>query len=317
MVTVVGDEVMAASRDGNLAALDLSTGKSIWQANVSAKLSAAIGSDGQRAAVVTENNDLIVFNRGQQIWQTRLPGLVITAPYVAGERVFVQSVDRSVRAYDALDGRWLWDFKKGGAEPLSLAQQGVLTGFQDFLIVGHGSNLIGINSLTGQGLFQTSLGQSRGTNEVERLADLIGPAARLNNTLCVRSFQLTVGCIDLFKGTTLWTRPQSGVTGVAAGNGVVVGADSADRLQAWSASNGESLWRVDRFQHRQLSTPVVWSNMIVVGDAEGQLHFLSTQDGSTLARIALDDALASPPVVAGDKLVLQTRAGSVYAMQNK
>lgn len=316
-VAVVGNEVMAASHDGKLAALDLSTGQARWQANLSAKLSAAIGSDGKYAAVVTENNDLIVLNRGQQVWQTRLPGLVITAPLVAGERVFVQSVDRTVRGYDVLDGRWLWEFKKGGAEPLSLAQQGVLTGYRDYLIVGHGSTMIGINALTGQSLFQASLGQSRGTNEVERLADLIGPGARVGNSLCVRSFQLTVGCVDLFKGTTQWSKSQSGVTGVAAGSDVVVGADSSDRLQAWSASTGESLWRVDRFQHRQLSAPVVWSGMVVFGDADGQLHFLSVQDGSTLARMSLDAALAASPVAAGNRLVLQTRAGSVYAVQNK
>jgi outer membrane protein assembly factor BamB len=96
---------------------------------------------------------------------------------------------------------------------------------------------------------------------------------------------------------------------------IVVGADGADRLTAWGADSGDTLWRVERFQHRGLSTPVIWSGMIVVGDSEGQLHFLSTSDGRTLARVALDGELAAAPVAADGQLLVSTRAGTLYALR--
>ncbi len=314
-LAVQGGQVVAAGKDGQLIALDTATGKERWRAAAGSKVSAAVGSDGRYAALVTQANDLLVFDRGQPVWRERLPGQVITAPLVAGERVFVQAVDRSVRAYDIVNGRWLWNFTRSSTETLSLAQQGVLSSFRDTLVVGHGSRLIGLDPIRGTVRFEASLGQPRGTNEVERLSDLIGPAARADDALCVRSFQLSVGCIDMNKGTLAWSRPQSGHNGVAGNESVVVGADSADRLTAWRANNGESLWRVDRFQYRGISSPVMWSNMVVFGDSEGQLHCLSAQDGRTVARLSLDAALSGAPVVADGRLLLQTRSGTIYALQ--
>ena len=314
-LAVNGPAVVMAASDGQVVALDVNTGLEQWRVAIGAKLSAGVGSDGRLAAVVTADNELVLIDGGKPRWRELLPGRVITAPLVAGERVFVQSVDRSVRAYDALDGRWLWQFQRPGADPLSLAQPSVLGAFRDTLVVGYSSRFIGLDPSKGSVRFEASLGVPRGSNEVERLADLVGPAARSDDDMCVRAFQLSVGCIDMNKGALRWTRPQAGYQGVAANNEMVVGADSADRLTAWRAESGESLWRVDRFQYRSLSTPVFWNGLIAVGDFDGQLHFLSTQDGRTVARISLDGALAGAPRVANGLLLVSTRAGTLYALR--
>lgn len=307
--------VSVASSDGQVVSLDVGTGQERWRAAVGAPLSAAVGSDGRFAAVVTESNELIALDEGKPIWRDRLPGRVITAPLVAGERVFVQSVDRSVRAYDALDGRWLWQFQRPGTEPLSLAQTGVLAAFRDTLVTGYGSRMIGLDPLKGTARFEVSLALPRGSNEVERLSDLVGPVTRTEDDLCARAFQLAVGCVNMNRGILRWSRPQSGYQGLAADENVVVGADSADRLTAWRADSGETMWRVERLQYRGLSTPVIWSGMIAVGDSEGQLHFLSPQDGRTVARVSLDGALSAAPVVVDGLLLVSTRSGTLYALR--
>jgi outer membrane protein assembly factor BamB len=314
-LAVNGPSVAMASSDGQVSALDVNTGREQWRANVGSKLAAGVGSDGRFAAVVTTDNELVLLDGGKSRWRERLPGRVITAPLVAGERVFVQSVDRSVRAYDALDGRWLWQYQRPGADPLALAQPGVLSAFRDTLVVGYSSRLLGLDPIKGTIRFEASLGLPRGSNEVERLADLVGPAVRSDDDLCVRAFQLSVGCVDMNRGAIRWTRPQAGYQGVAADNNLVVGADSADRLSAWRAETGEVLWRVDRFQYRSLSTPVLWNGLVAVADYEGQLHFLSTQDGRTVARVSLDGALSGAPRVANGLLLVATRAGTLYALR--
>jgi outer membrane protein assembly factor BamB len=314
-LAVNGGSVAMASSDGQVLSLDVNTGREQWRATVGSKLAAGVGADGRFAAVVTTDNELVLLDGGKSRWRERLPGRVITAPLVAGERVFVQSVDRSVRAYDALDARWLWQYQRPGADPLALAQPGVLGAFRDTLVVGYSSRLLGLDPSKGTVRFEASLGLPRGSNEVERLADLVGPAARSDDDLCVRAFQLSVGCIDMNRGAIRWTRPQAGYQGVAADNNLVVGADSADRLSAWRAETGDVLWRVDRFQYRSLSTPVFWNGLVAVADYEGQLHFLSTQDGRTVARVSLDGALSGAPRVANGLLLVATRAGTLYALR--
>jgi len=307
--------VTVSSSDGQIVSYDVGTGRERWRAAVGARLSAAVGSDGQRAAVVTADNELITLDQGRITWRERLPGRVITAPLVAGERVFVQAVDRSVRAYDALDGRWLWNFSRAGSEPLSLAQTGVLAAFRDTLVTGVGSRLIALDPVKGSVRFEVSLGLPRGTNEVERLSDLVGPVARSEDDLCVRSFQLAVGCVNMNRGNLRWSRPNAGFQGLAADESLVVGADGADRLTAWRAYSGETVWRVERLQYRGLGTPVMWSGLVAVGDSEGQLHFLAPQDGRTVARVSLDSAPSAAPRVVDGLLLVSTRSGTLYAFR--
>lgn len=314
-LAVAGGRVAVASADGDLVVLDVASGREAWRAQVKGKVSAATGFDGRYAAVVTDANELQVFDQGKLLWQERQPGRVMTAPVVAGERVFLQAVDRSVRAYDVLDGRWLWSYQRPGAEPLALGSRLVIQPFRDTLLVGQGNRLVGLDPIKGTPRFDVNVGTPRGSNEVERLADLVGPMARVDDEACVRVFQFSVACLELNRGTVRWSRPQAGTQGVAADLRTVVGADGSDRLTAWKAENGDFLWRVDRFTHRGLGTPVIWGERIVVGDAKDYVHILAKADGRTLGRIELDSPLAAPPVVSGDLLLVLTRKGTVSALR--
>jgi outer membrane protein assembly factor BamB len=314
-LSISGDAVAVASANGDVVSLDLQTGRERWRGQAKADLSAAVGSDGRFAAVVGANNDLMVFDQGKLVWRDRQPGRVLTAPVVAGERVFVQAVDRSVRAYDALDGRYLWLYQRPGSEPLALATRSVIEPFRDTLLVGQGNRLVGLDPVKGTPRFDVSIGTPRGTNEVERLADLVGPMARMDDEACVRSFQFAVACLELNRGSVRWSRPQAGTQAVAANVQFVVGADGTDRLSAWKVDNGDNVWRIDRFINRGLSAPAIWGERIAVGDAQGYLHILSLADGRTVTRTELDSRLAAAPQVVRGTLLLLTRKGTVYAFR--
>jgi outer membrane protein assembly factor BamB len=314
-VAITADAVVSASSGGEVRALALADGHTLWRFDTKADLSALLGSDGRYVAVVSDNNDLLVYDQGKLIWQERQSGRVITAPLIAGERVFVQGVDRAVRAYDVLDGRWLWQYQRPGGEPLALGTSVVMSPFRDTLLAAQGARLLGLDPLKGTVRFDVNVGTPRGTNEVERLADLVGPLARVDDDeACVRVFQLSVACLELNRGSVRWSRPQAGQQAVAANSQWVVGADGADRLTAWKVDNGDFAWRVDRFTYRGLSAPVLWRDKVAVADRDGYLHLLSTADGSTVARYELDSALATAPRVVQDKLMVVTRKGTVYAL---
>lgn len=314
-LAVSEDAVAVANTDGSIVSLDIQTGRERWRAQAKTELSAGVGSDGRYAAVVGANNDLMVFDQGKLLWTERQPGRVLTSPVVAGERVFVQAVDRSVRAYDAVDGRYLWLYQRPGSEPLALASRSVIEPFRDTLLVGQGNRLVGLDPLKGTPRFDVSVGTPRGTNEVERLADLIGPLARVDDEACVRAFQFSVACLELNRGSVRWSRPQAGTQAVAANLQLVVGADSTDRLSAWKADNGDNVWRIDRFVNRGLSAPILWGERIAVADAQGYLHILAQADGRTLTRTELDAPLAGAPKLVRDTLLVVTRRGTVYAFR--
>ncbi|HEY6087576.1 MAG TPA: outer membrane protein assembly factor BamB [Burkholderiaceae bacterium] len=308
-------EFTVAGADGSVVALQADTGREVWRGTAGARLTAGVGSDGRYAAVVTRDNEVVVLERGEVRWRSRLTSRVSTAPLVAGERVFVMGVDRVVQAFDALDGRLLWTLQRPG-EPLTLSQPGVVAAFKDTLLVGQGQRLTGIDPLRGTVRWEVALANPRGTNEVERLSDLTGPALRIGDMVCARSFQVGVGCANAQLASLLWTRNVGGVQAIGGDADLVVGADASDRITAWRANNGDLAWDNENLRYRGLSGPLVVGRTVIFGDVEGQVHFLDRADGKTLLRLPTDGSpVVGVPVRAGNTILVVTRKGGLFAFR--
>jgi outer membrane protein assembly factor BamB len=302
-----------AGNDGTVLAIDAETGREAWRASAGTRLSAGVGSDGRFAAVVTVDNEVVAFDEGKATWRSRLAGRVLTPPLVAGERVFVLTVDRIVHAFDAIDGRRLWTLQRSG-DALTLGQAGVLGAYKDTLIVGQGPRLAGVDPLRGTLRWEVALAQPRGSNEVERLADLVGPALRVDNQVCARAFQSAVGCVDAERGTLGWSRNVGGTQAVGGGDAVIVGADASDRITAWRQASGEMLWTSERLMYRGLSGALGVGKAIVFGDFEGQVHFLDRDSGDPVLRLTTDGSqIVGTPVLSGTTMLVVTRNGGLYA----
>jgi len=306
---------VVAGTDGTVMALEAQSGRQLWRVSAGAPLSAGVGSDGRFHAVVTIDNRLVVFDGEREAWRAQLNSRVSTAPLVAGERVFVMGVDRAVHAFDALDGRRLWTLQRPG-EALTLLHIGVLTAVKDTLVAGQGPRLAGIDPMRGTIRWEVPVGSPRGTNEVERLADLIGPALRIGNSLCARSFQAAVGCVDAETGRLLWSRNTGGVNAIGGDEELIVGADASDRIVAWKTANGETAWTSERMALRRLSAPASIGPTIAFGDFEGYVHFLDRKDGQALLRLSTDGSqVVGKPVLSGTTLLVATRNGGLYAFR--
>ena len=304
-----------AGNDGTVMALQADTGREVWRASAGGKLSAGVGTDGRFAAVVTRDGELVTLEAGRVKWRKALGSRVTTTPLVAGERVFVLGVDRSVSAFDALDGRKLWTVQRPG-DPLTLSQAGVLVAFKDTLVVGQGPRLAGLDPLRGAVRWEVPVATPRGANEVERLADLVGPAARFGNVLCARAFQSAVGCVNAERGTLVWTKNTGGTDAVAGDDEYVFGADASDRMTAWRILNGEVAWTNETLLYRGLGAPLSVGKTLVFGDAEGRLHWLSRDKGEPLLRLTTDGSpVMGAPVVSGSTMLVVTRAGGVFAFR--
>ena len=310
---VASGRVFVASTSGAVAALDGVTGQDVWRLNLGTPIAAGVGSDGQTAAVVTRENQLVAMANGREVWRVRLPARAFTAPLVAGARVFVLSADRTVTAFDAKNGARLWTQTRT-SEPLVLSQSGALLAVGDTLVAGLSGRLVGLNPANGSVRWEAPVATSRGTNEVERLVDIVGPVSRIGDSVCARAYSAAVACVDASRGTVVWSRVAQGTTGVHGDDRLVFGADAEGRFQAWQRASGEPAWSIDRLKYRGLSAPVALGRVVAVGDNAGLVHLVSREDGSEMTRLSTDGSpIVVAPVLAGDALVVQTRNGGVYA----
>lgn len=313
--TVRDGKVLVAAAEGDVAALAADTGAVLWRANVGSPISAGLGSDGRFLSVVTRGNEVVTFDGQREVWRKRVPASAVTPPLVAGERVFVMTVDRAVHAFDALDGRRLWTLQRPG-DALTLAQPGVLTAVHNTLLVGQGAKLAGVDPTAGTVQWEVAMASPRGTNEVERLADLVGPAARVGDRVCARAFQSAVACADGAKGSLLWSRNVGGANAVASDKDFVFGADASDRIAAWRVANGDVAWSSEKLLYRGLSGALAVGPVVVFGDSEGYVHFLATTTGELQLRLPTDGSpVVGPPVLAGNTLIVSTQGGGLFAFR--
>lgn len=304
---------IVASTDGSVIALDAASGQTRWRGDAGKALSAGVGSDGRFAAVSTRDNELVVLDAGKELWRKRLNSRITTAPLVAGERVFVMGVDRVVAAYDALDGRLLWRLQRAG-DALTLSQPGVLAAYKNTLVAGQGPLMLGVDPLKGSVRWEVAMANPRGTNEIERLADLVGPVLRVGDTLCARAFQSAVACAQGDNGSLRWSRNVGGQQAVGGDAELVAGADASDRISAWKLGSGDIAWTQEKFLYRGLSAPLVTPQAVLFGDSEGYVHALARADGRPIGRFTTDgSAVVAPPVQLNGTVLVVTRNGGVHA----
>jgi outer membrane protein assembly factor BamB len=314
-VAVNGTVLTLADSDGNVVALEADSGKTLWRVGVGAKISAGVGSDGKVSAVVTRGGELVAVEGGQVKWRKPLGVRVATAPLVAGGRVFVLGVDRAIQAFDANDGVKLWQVARPG-DPLTLSQTGVIAAFRNTLIAGQGPRMAGFDPVGPSLRWEVPLGSPRGANEVERLADLVGPVVRTGDLVCARSFQAAVGCVDAQLGTLAWAKQIGGTDAISGDAELLFGADATDRMSAFKTATGDVAWSSEALMFRSLGPPGIVGQSVVFGDGAGTLHWMSRGKGEAQARIQTDgSAISVPPVNVGGVLVVVTRAGGVFAFR--
>ena len=92
-------------------------------------------------------------------------------------------------------------------------------------------------------------------------------------------------------------------------------SEDTGSVVALDRNSGASVWKQDKLSYRNVSAPLATKDYVVVGDFEGQVHFLKFEDGSFAARLPTDGGgIATAPRQLGDKVLVQTRKGGLFAI---
>jgi outer membrane protein assembly factor BamB len=313
-LAVVGAEVVAASMDGTVVRLDVNTGKTLASYRHEHSLSAAVGADAQGAAVVDVNNELVFIKRdGVAAWRQRLPAQVLAAPVLAKGAVFVLGMDQSVRAFDVSSGSSLWVSTRT-APSLLLSRAGGLAieGETLYAALAQG-RLVALSTTSGVVRWEQTVASSRGSNEVEKLTDLVGKPILVGGDICVRSYQTGPACAAQNSGRTKWSKNLSGAEPLTADATQVVLSDKNGLISSYQRESGETQYTLDKLKYRDLSAPALLRDSFAVGDGSGNLHWYKRSDGAAVARLTTDGTrIVNAPVLAGQTMIARTQNG-LYA----
>jgi outer membrane protein assembly factor BamB len=305
--------IYAAAAAGAVVRVDPATGSVVWRSEVNARISAGVGADGFTVAVATPRGEVIALDAdGGVRWRAQASSDVIAPPLVGRGLVIVRSTDHQVSAFESDSGKRRWIFSRQlpaltlrATSEMAFAGDNVLVGFP-------GGRLVAIALANGAARWEAPVAEPRGTTEVERLADVVGPVVVAGGQACAAAFQGRVTCADAASGTLRWSRDLSAGAGVARDARGVYAVDVGSQVHAFAADGGASLWRNERLLNRELTTPAALPAAVAVGDLAGYVHFLTPGEGSFVARVQLDSsAIVARPLALGDGVVVLTSDGTL------
>ncbi len=311
-----GSRLYAASRDGNVVALDPASGRTTWRTELDMALSAGPGVGEGLVVVGASNGYLVALNAdsGEEMWRANLRGETLARPIVEDDTVMVLTIDNRLRALSAFDGSSRWiveqstpDLTMRGSSPPVTVGTSVIAGFDN-------GRLVAVNIASGDREWESLLSPPTGRSDLERLSDIDGLISAVGADVYAVGYQGNLAAIAAESGQVMWSRDVSSYAGVSADWNNLYTVDEDGIVIALTRRNGDESWRQGSLLRREPTVPISYLTTVVVGDLEGYLHFFSNFDGDPVARVrAGSKAISVEPVVVGNRLFVQSDDGKVSA----
>lgn len=317
---VVGDTVYATGENGELAALDATTGVQKWRVSTTKNgLSAGVGAFGDTIVVGTVKGDVLAYDaKGIAKWKAQVSSEILATPLITPAAVYVRSNDNRIYAFSLVDGKRLWVYQRT-APALVLRNFGGLSASSDAIYAGFaGGKLVSLDAATGTLRWEGTVALPKGATELERIADVTSAPVISSRDVCAVAYQGRAACFDVNNGQQLWTRDLSSFMGLTYDARYVFVSDEKSAMVAMARSTGASLWRQDALAYRSLSAPLSLSRAVIAGDYQGVLHAFGRDDGNLIGRATTDgSAITAPPIPHSapgrEMFFVQTRNGGLFA----
>jgi len=206
-----GQQVYTASYNGLVQALDLRTGKRLWQRALRVPLAGGPTARDGLVIMGTSKGEVIALAEqdGTPRWRIRINAEILSAPAIGDGLVVVRAVDGRLHGLAAKDGSesWVVDQQvprlslRGTSRPLLVGDLAVC-GFDN-------GRVVAVTRGNGSTAWDTAVGQPRGNSELQRLIDVDAPVISVYERafLAVYDKRLTGYHPNSFSnwGSTPWT----------------------------------------------------------------------------------------------------------------
>ncbi|MEZ5652300.1 MAG: PQQ-binding-like beta-propeller repeat protein [Burkholderiaceae bacterium] len=318
MPAAMGERVILADAKGEVVVLDAGSGRRVSGFETPGPIVAGIGSDGERHALATADGVLRVYDSaGKALWQAALGAEALSTPSVGAGLVLVRLSNAAIVAYDVQSGvrRWIHNQRPVA---LVLRQPSWATIEPSAVFIGlPAGRVIALAPGNGATLWESGVSLPRGTNEIERIADVLGAPARVGDQVFALAYQGRLEAMTATTGRTEWSKDVNGSGGLDADARAVVAIDTRDNVLGFGR-DGTALWTNGQLRGRRLGVPRLVDGRVWVGDAAGVVHMLDGADGRLVGRAIGDGEQVMAPglaVRAGDRslMIFQSLGGAVFA----
>lgn len=279
---------------------------------------------------------------GKPVWSKRFGNVIDATPAWDGQRLYMQSWDRSFFALNPEDGHELWRFSYAPSLSDDHRQAAPLVVDGLVLLPAWNGTLYALDVESGERLWQYDTGgalRAKPVRDVDRV--YIGNSAGLLLALNLKGevlWQIALGAPLLStpamtpagpivvqrngdvvafdrSGRKRWTRPLGEVCYYSApiySDGSLYVGTTAGRLRKLRASDGKLIWVQSEFGPIY-ATPTLHKNRLYFGDNDGNLSVVNADSGTVSSQITLDGDIQGEPLIVGDQILFGARDHHVYS----
>ena len=313
---VVNGRVYAAHPDGAVVVLDEKTGALVARFQIpSGKgvVSGGVAASAEMIVVGTNKAEVLALDmKGALLWSGKVSSEVIAPAAIADSTVVVLGGDGVITALDSKTGARKWTIQRT-LPALTVRSSSIPVAGRGAVFVGTAQGrLLAIDASNGAIGWEATVANPKGVSELERLVDVVGRPAIDTERICAAAYQGRVACFDLVRGTLLWSRDLSSLTGPLLDSKYVYAIDEKGVAQAFDKTTGGTVWKQDVLAGRRATGSALIGDFFAIQDAEGMLHLVDRNSGKIAGR-GLSDAFVSDVgmVAGGDGALLQTRSGQL------
>ena len=300
---VAGDVVYIGSNDGNVYALNASTGSTVWTYATGGEVRSSPSVVAGTVYFGSMDNKVyaVSASTGSLIWSYLTGNDTDSSPTVVGGVVYIGSLDGNVYALNAANGSLLWNYTTGSVVVSSPAVVNgvVYVGSMDHYVYA-------LNASTGAIVWRYATGGA-----------VYSPPAVVGGVVYVGSWDYKVYALNSTSGGFLWSYATGNYANACpAVDGKTVYVGSRDgRVYALNASNGVLIWNFTT-GNTIGSSPAVVNDVIYIGSTDGKVYALNASSGAEIWSYQTSGAVVSSPAIVGGVIYLGSWDGYVYALGN-
>jgi outer membrane protein assembly factor BamB len=321
-LAVADGRVYAAGHLGTVSAFDLAKGKVLWRTRTKAALSGGTAVGDGLVLIGSSDGQLLALDAasGAIRWKVRVSGEVLAPAAISARLIALRTVDGKLHALSPDDGRELWVQQqqvprlslRGTARPV-IAGDLVLCGFDN-------GKVLAVNGGDGSVQWEATISPPHGRTELERLDDIDTAVRVSGQDVYTVGYQGKVAMLALDTGQVWWSHDASSFRNLTLDGDALYMATADGEIVALRTRTGAELWRQQALLHRGLSAVIAMDDLdaLVTADFQGYVHWLDKATGALAARVSSGHVrVSTPPVVAGDLVLVINDAGHISAFRVK
>ncbi len=315
-----GGVLYSVSADGVVKANEIGKAAQLWKQKLNTVVSAGLSVADELLLLATSEAEVIAMakDNGEIRWRSAVSSEVLAAPVVSGNVVIVRSADGVTQALSTDNGEQLWSFSSN-VPALSLRGDASPVVAGELVLLGQANGrLSALSIFDGVLQWESAIVVPQGRTDLERMVDVDATPLVVADVIYVAAHQGRVQALSKLTGAPLWSRDLGTSVGMTVDSERLYIVDDEGQVWALDRRNGATLWKLDKLKYRDLSAPVSYADSVVVGDYEGQLHWISKDDGAIIARHQVDEnGVRVAPLVRDGVLYSRSKSGRLEALRLK